>query len=376
MRQNGIRDVDVAVLGGGPAGAAVALALLDRGYSAVVIERSDYCGVRIGETLVPGVRPILANLGIWDRFLAEKHSPSFAIRSVWGGDHPHDNSFIFNPYGAGWHVDRARFDAMLIRCAQEAGAIVYRKARLLSCETRKSGNWKLEIACDDRRQRFKTGFLVDATGRASHVARRQGARRLIWDRLIGIAIFFSLPPDESVGDSSTLIEAMEDGWWYSAELPDSRLVVAYMTDADLYARDRAQSTEYWPRQLRRTAHTRARVKRYARSSGPHVFPANSSRLNRMANGNWLTIGDAAMAFDPLSGQGVLKALQSALHATEAIEQYFIGNRSAFQDYAVVVERDFGSYLSMRGAFYGREQRWPQSIFWQRRTSTASFPPAP
>jgi flavin-dependent dehydrogenase len=190
LRPNEIRDVDVAVLGGGPAGAAIALDLLNRGYSTVVIERSDYSGVRIGETLVPAVRPLLVSLGIWDRFLAERHSPSFAIRSAWGDHYLHDNNFIFNPYGAGWHVDRARFDAMMIRCAEEMGAILYRKARLLSCEKGKSGNWRLEIAYDDRRCRLNTKFLVDATGRASHAARRQGARRITWDHLIGIAFFF------------------------------------------------------------------------------------------------------------------------------------------------------------------------------------------
>ena len=368
MKQNVTRNVDVAVLGGGPAGAAIALELLNRGYSTVVIERSDYRGARIGETLPPAIQPLLVRLGIWDRFLAGKHAPSFSIRAAWGGDDLHENDFIFNPYGAGWHIDRSRFDAMLARSAEDAGAAVYRDARLLSCDNNASRNWKIKIAYGDQRHCLSTKFLVDATGRASCAALKQGARRVTWDRLIGVVSFFSLTSPESVLDSSTLIEAGEDGWWYSAALPDTRLVVAYMTDADLYAGGRKESSDYLPRQLLRTTHTKSRIEDYVLSLGPYIVSANSSRLDRAANGNWLAVGDAAMAFDPLSGQGVYKALDWALRAAQSIQEYSTGNNSALRDYAFDVEKDFDTYLLVRRAFYAREKRWPQSAFWQRRTS--------
>jgi 2-polyprenyl-6-methoxyphenol hydroxylase-like FAD-dependent oxidoreductase len=177
-----------------------------------------------------------------------------------------------------------------------------------------------------------------------------------------------LTSQESALDGSTVIEAVEDGWWYSAALPDSGFVLAYMTDADLYAGEQRQLSDCWLRQLQKTLHTQSRVEPYVLSSGPCIVPANSSRLDRVANGSWLAIGDAAMAFDPLSGQGVFKALQSGLRAAESIEKYWTGNNSALRDYAVAVERDFDSYFSTRGAFYAKEQRWPQSVFWQRRSS--------
>lgn len=366
MKQNGIRDVDVAVLGGGPAGAAIALELLNRGYSTVVIERSDYRGARFGETLPPAIQPLLVSLGIWDRFLAQKHSPAFGIRSAWGGDELRENDFIFNPYGAGWHIDRVRFDAMLARCADEAGGTVYRNARLVSYEKLECGKWKVEIAHGAQCHSFSTKFLVDATGRASYAARKQGATRIAWDRLIGVVSFFSPTLQESLIDGFTLIEAVEDGWWYSAALPASGLVLAFMTDADLYARARKQSGNYWSQQLATTKHTRLRVENYFLSSGPHTVPANSSRLDRVTNGNWLAIGDAAMAFDPLSGQGVFKALQSALRVAQSMDRHWNGDASALSQYALSVEQDFDRYLLNRSGFYSSEQRWPRAPFWQRR----------
>ncbi len=369
LRQSGIHNADVVVLGGGPAGTATALALSRRGYSTVVIERSDYRGTRIGETLPSTVQPLLISLGVWDQFLAEKYSPCFGIHSAWGQDHLYHNDFVFSPYGAGWHVDRSRFDQMLAHCAEEAGAGVYRGACLLSFSEDNADSWWIEAGSVGRRHRFRTKFLVDATGRSSCLARRLGMMRITWDRLIGVINFFKPNSPRSACDSFTLIEAVKEGWWYSAVLPDARLVLAYMTDADLYSKAQKQSRNYWSRQLQTTTHTRSRVESYVLTSIPRIVPANSSRLNRVTNGNWLATGDTAMAFDPLSGQGVCKALESALRAAESIQNYWACKDSALRDYALATEQDFDSYLLMRGMFYAREKRWPDSSFWQRRTST-------
>jgi len=367
LRPNRCRKVDVLVFGGGPAGAALALALVKRGYSAAIIERSDYRSPRIGETLPPAIKQLLVRLGIWEQFLAEKHLPSFGTRSAWGANRLRDNDFIFNPYGAGWHVDRARFDEMFARCAEEAGACIYRRAKVCSVQENNQG-WQIQFSGGNRLRRLETRFAVDATGRAAWLARKRGARRLTVDRLLGVVGFFAKHSSAPSPDTSTLIEAVEHGWWYSAVLPDSRLVVAYMTDADLYATAQKQASDYWLRQLASTTYTRSRLTGYALASCRRIVAANSFRLDRVGHDNWLAIGDAAMAFDPLSGQGIYKALQSALGGADSIERYFKGRNSALREYAVTAEQNFDRYLLTRSAFYSRERRWPDSNFWRRRIS--------
>ena len=366
-----MKEFDAVIVGGGPAGAATALALARRGYSAAIIERSDYHHTRIGETLPPAVQPVLASLGVWEEFLAQKHFPSFATRSAWGQADLYDNDFIFNPYGSGWHVDRARLDASLARWAEGAGALVCRSSRLLSCARNNARGWQIEIASDERRRSLRSKFLVDATGRASWIAGKQGASRMIYDRLVGITFFCSPGSPKSGTDSHTLIEATEDGWWYSALLPDSRLVLAYMTDADLYSRARKQSSNYWQQQLQRTTHTNSRAKNYEPTSGPYIMPANSSRIDRIAGGSWLAVGDAAMAFDPLSGQGIYRALQSGIRAVQAIEGHFGGSTETSEQYVLELEQSFSDYMIKRTDYYLREKRWPNAVFWQRRQTVKS-----
>ncbi|PYV02919.1 MAG: dehydrogenase, partial [Acidobacteria bacterium] len=89
-------------------------------------------------------------------------------------------------------------------------------------------------------------------------------------------------------------------------------------------------------------------------------------MDRIAGKNWLAVGDAAAAFDPLSSQGIQSALTSGLRAAQSVERYLNGDRVALPSYASWVNKNFAEYLLIRNRFYRRELRWPRSLFWQRR----------
>jgi flavin-dependent dehydrogenase len=332
----------------------------------ILIERSEYRNVRIGETLPPAARPLLTSLGVWDRFLTENHSRSFAIRSAWGQPHLYDNDFIFSPHGCGWHLDRVRFDAMLARAAQDAGAFVCRGARVISLKGN-GKDWRLEIVSSEPFT-FHSKLAVDATGRTAWLAHRQEAKRIAHDHLVGVIGTFS--PDSSHREAGhyTMLESVEDGWWYSAFLPNSDVLTAYMTDADLYAKGLRGEANYWQRKLQDTTHTSQRVNGLILTSGPLVVAANSSQIDQVAKDNWLAVGDAAMTLDPLSGQGITKALASGMEAGRVIHEYFSGRKSSFENYAVAIEKSFYGYLTIRNNYYRVENRWPESPFWKRRQS--------
>jgi len=98
---------DVVILGGGPAGSATALGLKrsDATCRVALIEKTDYSGLRIGETLPPPARQPLTELGVWDAFLRRSPLESPGTRAAWGSARCHENEFIFSPYGRGWHLD-------------------------------------------------------------------------------------------------------------------------------------------------------------------------------------------------------------------------------------------------------------------------------
>jgi flavin-dependent dehydrogenase len=358
---------DVAVLGGGPAGAAAALSLrrLRPALRVAIVEASGYNAWRVGETLSPGCRELLAGLGCWERFAAERFLESFGTRAAWGGDDLYDHEFLFSARGNGWHLDRARFDAMLCAAARAAGAEVLAATRFAGAE-RCDGTWKLALRHGNgsgNSEHVEASWVIDATGRSAAFAVRQGARRLAADRLVGVAMRFRAPQS----DASTLVEAQPDGWWYSAATPESGLVVAWMSDADLVRQASLGAGRRWFEQLARSRHTAARVAGATPAGGPIVRAAGSQRLSDFTGIGWLAAGDAACTFDPLSSQGILKALRTGKIASFVVLDALDGRAaSALARYERLLAAEYRQYLETRAWFYGQERRWPASPFWASR----------
>jgi 2-polyprenyl-6-methoxyphenol hydroxylase-like FAD-dependent oxidoreductase len=355
---------DVAVVGGGPAGSATALSLRSHSpsLSVVLIEASHYEAVRIGESLPPPAKPILDHLGVWDAFQRQSHREVHGTAAAWGGAALLDNDFIFMPANVGWHLDRAAFDAMLSGEAGRMGTTLLLDTRVREVTSAGDG-WRLQLS-DGRA--LDVRFVVDATGGAAGLARRCGGRFVETDALVGIAGFF----ENADGDARTLVEAFEDGWWYSAGLPDGRRIIACMTDADIARSNGLHEAKEWLAKLAEmpSIGSMAATAGRGKLSGPLVIRSCSSRwLDPVAGKNWLAAGDAASRFDPLSAQGIVKALRSGIFAGYAIgDQLTRDDDSGLERYRRFVFEEFKNYLEVRTKYYREEKRWPFCEFWSRR----------
>lgn len=314
---------DAAVAGSGPAGAAAALMLARRGARVALFDPRPSHKV-VGESLVPSVKILLTELGVWDRFVADEHAPCYGNLSAWGSDELAEVDFIRSPFGHGWHLDRASFDAMLRDAAYGAGAV------------------RVDALPDAR-------WTIDATGRAHAIARARGAKRVHEDALV--AYYATFRSDRGTDeDSRTLVEAVSDGWFHTALLPDGKRVVTYFTE-DRKAFEQLDATKHIRRILEEH--------HYEQASVIHATDARSSRLQQFHGSDWLAAGDAALSFDPLSSQGIVAALYSGVKAANAVHS---GDLSAY-DAAMTTLWD--AFLINRKAWYSVETRW-RTPFWLRR----------
>jgi flavin-dependent dehydrogenase len=369
-------DFEVAIIGGGPAGSATALALAGLGISGVLmVEAGRYDRVRIGESLPPDTRIPLEALGIWSAFLDERHEPSLGSCAAWGADIPGYNASLFSPLGNGWHLDRRRFDAFLARTASERGIEVRMETRLAACDSVDGGRFRLRIVSDGGPATVTAGFVVDATGTRSFVARRLGAKRLLADQLLCVAGFFENPASSSVS-KLTMLEAVEYGWWYAANLPDKRLAIVLASDPDILKRDGLLRRDAWLARLAATEHVSKIVADcWFVGARPLVCAAPSYVLDRTAGMGWLAVGDAAAAYDPISSQGIRKALSDGIEAASVIAAYLGGGAEKLGEWQASRARLFDGYLKTRDFFYGMESRWPSSSFWSRRHARPALPHA-
>jgi flavin-dependent dehydrogenase len=358
---------DVTVIGGGPAGAVTAHVIAAAGCRVSLVDAPVRRAPRFGEGLVPAARLILEELGVFDEFTAEAHLPSFGNESSWGSPAVHRTDFIRSPYGHGWHLDRARFDAMLRNSARAAGAFVHARSWLRAFRDDGDGTWSLDVEGPSGINRIRSRWLVDATGRSSSVARRHGVRRITDDRLLAFAATFRPRRDGDL-DSLSFVEAVEEGWWYTALLPSRDRAVVFFTDAGLEAANTARTRQGFVAALSTTLHVSTRLAAfdYEIAEVPRATAASGSRLERLRGPRWLAVGDAAMSFDPLSSQGIFTALYGALKAARALIEELESNGSSLAGYEDALLEVYRHYSANRLLAYRQERRWPHSPFWKPR----------
>jgi len=261
--------IDVLVIGGGPAGSATARRLAQLGHTVRLVERSSFPRPHVGESLSPGVWVHFATLGVLDRVARAGFRLSFETLLRW-----HGQTERIVSERPSLIVDRARFDALMLDAARDAGVDV-RHASASSAEAR---------------------FVVDASGRAgfTRLARRQTAPRLI--------AWHARWPDAR---RETLVERLDDAWLWGTSLPDGTF------SAMKFGGDAAPMLE---------ALRRSQLFAWLRDpiEPPRAAEATPYVCDAPIDARSAAVGEAAFAIDPISASGVQAALASGIAAAIAI----------------------------------------------------------
>ncbi|NEQ66278.1 MAG: NAD(P)/FAD-dependent oxidoreductase [Symploca sp. SIO2D2] len=368
-------SVDVAIIGGGPAGTALALTIcLYSKLTVAVIEQTAYDTLRTGEHVSASLLPLLDYLQVKEPFLADNHTPVYNVAAIWGHSELNSRPSIINQMGEGYLLDRTEFDAMLAEQLVHQGGQLYLETKCAEGEQLEGGGWRLFLKDNSgASSELETRYLVDATGRQARIAKRLGAKSLPHDTLVGVSALLDFEHDQPKTEE-VLIESIPEGWWYSAWLPNGTLIVVLMTDIDLMRQGKFHKDKQWVQLLSQATHTKQRVRGGQLVCPLAVKPAHSHLLDRAVGEDWMAIGDAAIAFDPLSSMGVGHAITCGCDAAVALVEYLVNNEDRLlKQYQERLKLNFDNYLSIRHRYYALEPRWLDLPFWQRRTQSASIP---
>lgn len=337
----------VAILGGGPAGAALATWLARGGLEVVLFASGRRPPIVVGESLVPAIVPFLRDLGV------EKEVAGY---SIWKGgatfvfDRDSRLSFRFDEVRDAkttysYNVPRDRFDATILTAARRAGVRVVDHAGRLERDG-EDGVRLTEDSLAAAGLAAQPDFAVDAGGRRRLVPRLLGLPTVDGSRRdVALHAHFEGIEVEIPGNVHT--DRLEHGWLWRIPLP-GRVSMGLVIDSGTIRRFGDTPEEQLDRYLRHDAVIRDYA-RPARRVTPVVRYTNyQSRTTRGVGRNWALVGDSFGFVDPVFSSGLLIAFQSAHGLARALLE---GTPEALARYEREVLHNLATWQKVVGWYY-------------------------
>ena len=344
--------VDVAIVGGGPAGASAARLLAAWGHSVLLLTRSEVGTPGLAESLPPSCRKVFEAVGVREAIEAAGFLTAHGNTVCWGGGPP--RIAAFGGGRVGYQVLRRDFDRLLLAEARRAAAVVrngvtVRRVALPEGSSRGKGGGGTAAGSASSPEAAGGGngdspivrvtgrddsgdaveavarIVLDCSGRAGIVARHYRTRVQAGETtlaLIGIwrwddgwppldGVSGSGTESETDGDANTVVEAYRDGWAWSVPVSNRRRYVTVMVDPRTTETEHAGSlAARYAAELGKTRHLARMTAVATLERPPWACDASQYGARRFGGPGFLLVGDAATFIDPLSSFGVKKAMAS------------------------------------------------------------------
>ncbi len=329
------QECDIAVIGGGPAGSTAAFALARKGWKVTLFEKDQHPRFHIGESMLPMILPELEKLGVADQVdkigvyksgaefydKAGKYQPTrFYFRDALDKNYP-----------SAYQLRRDQLDEILLRNCQKAGAQVLEKYRVRKVDLAESGSTLSVTDADGQAQEWRARYVVDASGRDTVLANKQGFKRknprhgsaALYGHFKGV--------ERHEGDNAGLISLcwFDHGWVWVIPLPDGITSVGAVCDPE-YLRSRQGSPDEFLLQTLQTISPMARVRFKNAELVTKVSATGnySYQCDEMCLPGAILVGDAYSFVDPVFSSGVLLGIRSAFRGTDYVDALLRGCESA------------------------------------------------
>ena len=333
-------DVDVVVIGGGPAGSTTSTLIAQNGHKVRLFEREKFPRFHIGESLIPETYWVLKRLNMLPRMrnspFVEKVSVQFVSQHgkisepFYFTDHnPHECSQT-------WQVLRSEFDLMMLNNAREHGVDVQEGVRVREVlfEGERAVGVRVQYE-DGRLEEVSAKVVVDASGQTAFIGNKfnllvkdpelkKGAVWTYWKGALR-------DPGRDGGATLVIQTKGKKGWFWYIPLHNDIMSVGIVRAFDeLFAGNRDHELIY-NEEVEGCEEITRRLSNATRCDKYYATKDYSYKSKQCAGDGWVLVGDAHGFLDPLYSSGVLLALKSGQLAADTIsEGLTLGDTSAAQ----------------------------------------------
>lgn len=349
--------------GAGPAGSICSTLLARAGYRTLLIAGTAPSRWRPPEILAPATIRLLRQHG----FLAAATDGFVRCRGVYGkwAAKPEFFDYELLACEAAVSIDRALFDSRLRKEALQSGVEIWSDVFVQRTHY-DARQWTITGQRRGLPHVCEAPLLIEATGRSGPAAPIPQTRRAYSDRLLALACPLTLPRRDC---QLMLLEADNEGWWYSTCDGNGGAAVVYLSDADLLPTGPAQRALFFRQRFETSWLMRKKLPELPQNLRLHTLDARTYYRHPCAGPASLAIGDAAYSVDPLSGAGIRRAIEMAVKSVSATKGFYAEKSSskALQNYARWVLSEFVRWRKTKDSVYSTaDPTLFAHEFWRRR----------
>lgn len=361
-------DFDACVIGGGPAGSAVATQLARYGNSTLLVDRGTAWERSIVATMPASVLPLLEAWGAREALDSAGILRLLNTIACW----PDDSGAVAPITSAApqMRVERRRFDNVLLQHASARGVSLIRPGTAQRPERRDDGSWVVAVRGPAGRQEIRCRLLVDASAGRLFPEGRTIQRGPPTIALSSVWHADRWPLHEG------WVEAFEDGWLWSAPLDAHRRVVSVFVGIACLRGHEKHTLDRIYRSLAAKASTFGGALAAGHAGELRSCDATHRAAEWHACSGLIHVGDSSVSLDPLSSQGMLNATAGGLQA--AVVGNTLLRRPSQGDAAIAL---FNARQAQRHALhqaraeeqYGRGASHYGTTFWSERAGSPQTP---
>ncbi|HTS70942.1 MAG TPA: NAD(P)/FAD-dependent oxidoreductase [Terriglobia bacterium] len=374
-------DVDVAIVGGGPAGSSTAAYLAKAGLKCAVFERELFPRLHVGESLVPATTRVLRDIG----FLDQMDQCGFVRKfgAVWTSETstlPYMHGFEDADFDGQadirfeereqpgvnqrhtWHVDRGKFDLLMLQHAQKLGATVYEGVKIGDIDFSDAAQPRVRFSLGNKDISLSAKVVVDASGRQTLLGNQLKLKK-------NDAIFnqYALHTWFDGYDRMTLAKSKDlesyiyihflpvtNTWIWQIPITETVTSIGVVTQKRNFEKSRESRENFFWNCVRTRPELYDALKKSVQMRPLKEEGDYSYGMSEICGDGFVMVGDAARFVDPIFSSGVSIAMTSAKLAANAIVKAAETgdfSQQSFETYRSTMRRGTNNWYEFINLYY-------------------------
>jgi len=348
-----MRECDVFIIGGGPAGSMAAAKLVQAGYSVELVEKVKFPRFVIGESLLPRCNQLLEEAGM----LEAVENAGFQFKGGVVFQNENDDIKIVNfeqnmgqKHNSSFQVRRETFDKLLLDEAEKMGARVTMESEVTAYN--ENENIVTVRHKDGSEEKYHAKKVIDASGYGRVLPRLldldTGSALALRDAIFCRVEHDIRPQDGTDGYIYVYVVGDNDAWIWNIPLSPTVTSVGVVCSDEYYRSFGMDQEQFWEHIIANDANAKKRYAHAKRINDVGFIGGYSANVKRMFGDNFVMVGNATEFLDPVFSSGVTLALESGAKAADLTIREFQGEsvdwQRDYQDYMMIGVDVFREYV--------------------------------